>query len=58
MEKAKKFKLFIGLFYLIAVGLFIYFFFQNLVFKKLPAMNSLKIIEIISLNLGNLIYSY
>ena len=49
MEKARKLKLYIGLFYLIFVGLFLYFFFQNLVFKKLPAMNLLKIIEIIFL---------
>ena len=58
MEKTKKIKLFIGLFYLVAVGLFLYFFFQNLVFKKLLAMNLLKIIEITFLNLGVLIYSY
>ena len=40
MEKAKKIKLFIGLFYLIAVMfVFFIFFFQNLAFKKLQVMN-------------------
>ena len=55
MEKAKKIKFFVGLFYISAVGLFLYFLFQNLLFKRLPATNLLKIIEIIFLNLEDLI---
>ena len=42
MEKAKKIKFIVGLFYISAVGLFFIFFFQNLLFKRLPAYEFIK----------------
>jgi uncharacterized membrane protein YdjX (TVP38/TMEM64 family) len=42
MEKAKKFKLFIGLFYLIAVGLFIYFFFSKFSLQEITSYEFIK----------------
>ena len=47
MKKSKKIKLIIGLFYILAVSLFLYFFFSKFTFQ-----------EIIFLNLDNLIYYY
>jgi uncharacterized membrane protein YdjX (TVP38/TMEM64 family) len=53
MEKAKKIKIFIGLFYLVLFVYFYIFSFQNLVFKILPLMILLKKIDLIFLNLKN-----
>jgi uncharacterized membrane protein YdjX (TVP38/TMEM64 family) len=42
MKKAKKIKLFIGLFYLILVGLFLYFFFENFTLKEITSYDFIK----------------
>ncbi len=42
MEKAKKFKLFIGLFYLVLVGLFLYFFFSKFSFQEITSYDFIK----------------
>ena len=42
MEKAKKFKLFIGLFYLIALILFIYFFFSKFSLQEITSYEFIK----------------
>ena len=50
MNKTKKIKLFIGLFYLITLVHFYIFFYLNFSSKKLLVMNLLRIIETIFLN--------
>ena len=42
MEKAKKFKLFIGLFYLVLVGLFLYFFFSKFSLSEITSYDFLR----------------
>ena len=42
MEKAKKIKLFIGLFYLVAICLFLYFFFSKFSFQDLTSYDFIK----------------
>ena len=42
MEKAKKIKLFIGLFYLILVGLFLYFFFSKFSLQEITSYEFIK----------------
>ncbi len=42
MEKAKKIKLFIGLFYIIAVGLFLYFIFTNFSLQEITSYEFIK----------------
>ena len=42
MEKAKKIKLFVGLFYLILVGLFLYFFFSKFSFQEITTYEFVK----------------
>ena len=43
MEKAKKIKLFIGLFYLTAICLFLYFFFSKFTFQEITSYEFIKI---------------
>jgi len=47
MEKSKKVKITLGLFYLLVVSSFLYFFLSKFTLEELLAMNLLKIIEII-----------
>ena len=42
MEKTKKIKLFIGLFYLFFIGLFLYFLFSNFSFQQLTSYEFIK----------------
>ena len=42
MEKAKKIKLLIGLFYLISVGLFLYYFFSKFSFEEITSFDFIK----------------
>ena len=42
MEKSKKIKLFIGLFYILAVGLFLYFFFSKFTFQEITSYEFIK----------------
>ncbi len=42
MEKTKKIKLFIGLFYLLAVSLFLYFFFSNYTLEEVTSYEFIK----------------
>jgi len=42
MEKAKKIKLYIGLFYLLFIGLFIYFFFSKFSFQEITSYDFIK----------------
>ena len=42
MEKGKKIKLFVGLFYLILVGLFLYFFFSKFSFQEITTYEFVK----------------
>lgn len=42
MEKSKKIKLFIGLFYVLAVSLFLYYFFLNFTFKEITSYEFIK----------------
>ena len=47
MEKSKKIKLLLGLFYLLAVSLFLYFLFSKFSFREITSYEFIKIIEII-----------
>jgi hypothetical protein len=42
MEKAKKIKLFLGLFYLLFVGLFLYFFFSKFSLQEITSYEFIK----------------
>ena len=42
MEKAKKFKLYIGLFYFILIGLFLYFFFSKFSIQEITSYDFIK----------------
>ena len=42
MEKVKKIKLFVGLFYLIALSLFLFFFFSNFTFQEITSYEFIK----------------
>ena len=42
MEKTRKIKLFIGLFYLIMIGLFLYFFFSKFSFQEITSYEFIK----------------
>ena len=42
MEKAKKIKLYIGLFYLLLIGLFIYYFFSKFSLQEITSYDFIK----------------